>query len=137
MNRPFAAGLALLISVFAFSQQPPAIGAKFSKKWEVPAEPTLCMTHPAQMDPCVDRVFGGVKYQVAYSQATHLVSYLYTSDEKFRTMDGLKVGDLIPVTPETVRALPGWQIFAPTTPDGWRPIVGYDLPQIKQRTGLC
>ena len=50
-------------------------------------------------------------------------------------MGGLKVGDSIPVTPETVRALPGWQIFAPTTPDGWRPIVGYDLPQIKLKDG--
>lgn len=136
MYRPLIVTLILLaIPVIALSEPPPSIGAKFNRKWAADREPKLCMTHPAQMDPCVEQVFDGVKYQIAYSNETRRVSYLYTDDENFRTVDGLKVGDLIPVSPQIVHALPGWQIHAQTTRDGWRPIMGYDLPQIKLNDG--
>jgi hypothetical protein len=93
------------------------------------------MTHPAQLDPCVERTFDGIKYQIAYSEQTHRVSYVFTCDDKFRTVDGLKVRDSVPVSKQTVRALPGWQIRTPMTSDGWWPIVGYDLPEIKLNDG--
>jgi hypothetical protein len=125
----------LVVSAVAYSEQLPAVGTKFKKKWRLGNDPAVCMTQPAQLDPCVERVFDGIKYQIAYSEKTHRVSYLYTADEKFRTADGLKIGDAIPVTRDNVRALPGWQIYAPTTRDGWRPIIGYDLLQIKLKDG--
>jgi hypothetical protein len=45
------------------------------------------MTHSAQLDPCVEQKFDDIKYQVAYSEQTHRVSYVYTDDPKFRTTD--------------------------------------------------
>lgn len=132
MNRLCLVALTLLvIPVFAFSEQPPAIGSKFHKKWKVGRDPSLCVTQPAQMDPCVGQFFDGIKYQIAYSEKTHRVSYVFTNDENFVTLDGLRVGDAIPVTRDTVHALPGFEVWAPTTRDGWWPIVGYDLAQIK------
>jgi hypothetical protein len=87
------------------------------------------------MDPCVERVFDGIKYQIAYSDETHRVSYVYTNDEKFRTVDGLKVGDSIPVSRKTVRALPRWLAYAPTARDGWQAIVADNLLQVKLKDG--
>jgi hypothetical protein len=119
----------------AFSEQPPNIGAKFNKSWKKGKQSNLCMTSSAQIDPCVDLVVDGIKYQIAYREETHRVTYVYTSDEKFRTIDGLKVGGSIPVSRETVRGQPGWQSYAATTRDGWCPVVGYDGLQIKLKDG--
>ena len=55
------------------------------------------------------------------------MTYIYTDDERFRTDEGLKVGDVIPVARETLIVVPSFAIYAPTTRDGWRPIVGDDL----------
>ena len=125
MNRPVFAMLALFVtSTTALSKEPPAIGSPLKKRWAVGQQRTVCMTHSAQLDPCVELQVEGIKYQIAYREQTHRVSYLRTSDNKFRTTDGLKVGDSIPVSPKSVRAFPGWEIHAPKTPDGWSPIVG-------------
>ncbi len=121
----------LSTSSLAVSEQPPVIGAKFKKAWRSGDVATVCMTHPAQADPCVERVFDGLIYQVAYNAQTGRVSYLHTHDQNFRTSDGLRVGDPIPVSEETMGVLPGWEIRVLATHDGWWPVVGYDLPQIK------
>ena len=131
----FIAILAVATLHSALSEQPPSLGTKFKKSWKAGKEQTLCMTGSSQLDPCVALAFDGIKYQIAYREETHRVTYVYTSDEKFRTVDGLKVGDEIPVSRETVRALPGWLAFAATTRDGWRPVVGYDGLQIKLKNG--
>jgi hypothetical protein len=60
---------------------------------------------------------------------------MYTSDENFRTIDGLKVGDAIPVSLDTVRGQARWQSYAATTRDGWSPVVGFDGLQIKLKDG--
>jgi len=125
----------LLTCASAFSEQPPKIGAKFNKSWKKGKQSNLCLTSSAQIDPCVDRVLDGIKYQIAYREETHRVTYVYTSDEKFRTIDGLKVGDSIPVSRDTVRGQPGWQSYAATTRDGWWPVVGYDGLQIELKDG--
>jgi hypothetical protein len=136
MNRAATVALMLLVtSILALSEQPPAIGARFKKKWAAGKEATLCLAEPAQLDPCVTRRFEGIDYQIAYREQTRRVSYLYTTDERFRTADGLKVGDSVPVSQETVMGLPGWQIRAPVTRDRWWPVVGFDLPQIKLNDG--
>ena len=92
------------------------------------------MTNPAQLDPCFERSFDGVRYTVAYSSKTKQVTYLYTKDEKFRTADGLKVGDEISISEENVRAWPGWEIHGPTTIDGWRPLIGWN-GEVKLKDG--
>jgi len=92
------------------------------------------VTHPAQIDPCVERYFDGVRYTVAFSKETKRITYLCTEDEKFRTADGLRVGSEIAVSEEDVRAWPGWEIHGPTTSDGWRPLIGWNL-EVKLKDG--
>lgn len=136
MNRPLVGILVLVVtSTTALSKGPPTIGSRFKKRWAVGQERTLCMTHSGQIDPCVELQIEGIKYQVAYREQTHRVTYLRTSDDKFRTTNGLKIGDSIPISPEAVRAFPGWEIHAPKTPDGWSPIVGYDGSHVKLEDG--
>ena len=135
MTRFFSTLLVLLFAgSSALSEQPPNIGSKF-KRARKSAEPQLCMTRSAQLDPCVQRKFDGIKYTIAYSEETHRVTYVYTDDETFRTTDGLKVGDSIPVSKETVAGEPGWQSYAPATPDGWLPVVGTDGLRITLKDG--
>ena len=76
-------------------EQVPAIGAKLNKHWLTAGEHELCMTSPAQLDPCFEQAFEGVRYRVAYSSKSKRVTYLTTSDGKFRTHSGLRVGDEI------------------------------------------
>jgi len=118
----------------ALADPPPTIGSKFKRSWKS-AESQLCMTSSAQLDPCVQRTFDGITYTIAYREQTHRVSYVYTNDKNFRTADGLKVGDSIPVSKETVFGEPGWQSFAPSTRDGWLPIVGFDGLRITLKDG--
>jgi hypothetical protein len=112
----------------------PTIGTKVKKSWKKASKGQLCMTHAAQLDPCFDGVFDSVEYKVAYSEQTKRVSYVSTSDKRFRTADGLRVGNEIRVTEENVRAVPGWEIWAPTTSDGWRPIIGFNA-EVNLRDG--
>ena len=107
---------------------------KVPNEWSKKAKVKLCMTHPAQIDPCFERFFDGVRYTVAFSRETKRITYLYTEDEKFRTADDLRVGDEIAVSEENVRAWPGWQIHGPTTSDGWRPLIGWDV-EVKLKDG--
>lgn len=130
MNRFLVVLFLLFACVSAVSEQPPNIGSKFKRLWRS-KESGLCMTSSAQLDPCVERIFDGIKYSIAYSTDTHRVTYVYTDDDKFRTIDGLKVGDSIPVSRETVVGWPGWQSYAPPTRDGWLPVIGFDGLQIK------
>jgi hypothetical protein len=113
------------IVVSAALEPVPAIGAKIKREW-IKAGKSLCMTHAAQIDPCFEHVFDGVQYKVAYNGQTHRVSYLSTSDSKFRTVDGLHVGSEIRVAEDKVYAIPGWEAWGPTTSDGWRPIIGFN-----------
>ena len=83
----------------------------------------------------MDQKFDGMKYQVAYSEQTHRVSYVYTDDPKFRTTDGVMVGGSIPVSKDSLLVLTGWQIRGPVTADGWWPILSNDLPRIKLKDG--
>jgi hypothetical protein len=92
------------------------------------------MTHPAQMDPCFERSFEGVRYTVAYSREMKLITYVYTEDHKFKTADGLKVGDEIAISEQNVRAWPGWEVHGPTTADGWRPLIGWN-GEVKLKDG--
>jgi hypothetical protein len=123
------------IVVFAASHEPvPAIGAKIKKEGIKASKGQLCMTHPAQLDPCFEHVFDGVQYKVAYNGQTRRVSYLSTSDSKFRTADGLQVGSEFRVTEDKVKAMPGWEVWGPTTSDGWRPIIGFNA-EVKLKDG--
>jgi hypothetical protein len=105
----------------------PEIGMKLADK-RIPesAHHNLCITHSAQMDPCFEKVIRGVRYTIAFD-ARHRVTYISTRDPAFRTEDGHRVGEVIEVQDDALEVILGWQIHAPKTRDGWRPIVGFDL----------
>ena len=55
---------------------------------------------------------------------TRPVKYLFTVDKHFVTRDGHRVGANIDLAEDNSLAIPGWEIFGPTTVDGWRIILG-------------
>lgn len=129
MRRHLLSIIAVLCSFSAANSQQgdklPHIGSELDKHTVTLAEKQrqVCMTSPAQLDPCFERTYGGVKFTVAYRNETKKVTYIFTTDEKFRTKDGLKVLDEIPVTEESIREWLGWQVEAAATSDGWVPVI--------------
>lgn len=104
----------------------PALGDKLSARLLEVGERQrrLCATHPAQLDPCLTSEFDGIKYSIAYDAESKRVTYIETSDRRFRTPIDQKVGDEIPISEKDVLFLPGWIVFGPPTSGDWRPIIG-------------
>ena len=113
----------------------PQLGTKVKNQWVRRNEVGLCQTALAQLDDCFKYTFDGVTYSVAYNKHKRVV-YLFTADDKFRTADGLKVGDEITISEKTAEGMPGYEIWAPTTSDGWRPIIGFNEVKLKDETIL-
>jgi hypothetical protein len=88
-----------------------------------------CAATPSQTYPCVEYMIdkGIVFSTVGYDSKTKRIKYLYTSDEHFRTKEGLKVGDWIKVSEDQVIPVASWYIYGPKTKDGWHIIVGSTL----------
>jgi hypothetical protein len=84
----------------------------------------ICMTQPAQMDPCVEARIAGINYTIAYGEKTGRITYVFTSDKAFRTTDGVRVGETVDLSEEQILAWPGWEIRGPETPDRWYPLLG-------------
>jgi hypothetical protein len=130
MKRIAELALLFLLSqpMFAALTRVPEIGEKLRRK-DIPksASHNMCVTHAAQADPCFDTLIGGIEYTIAFGDKGHRVTYISTSDPKFKTADGHKVGDEIEFPRSQLHGSSYWEIYGPTTQDGWRPIVGFDL----------
>lgn len=114
----------------------PGIGDQVNEKW-VSSNRAVCMTHSAQLDSCFDHSFGGIRFTIAYNDETKKITYVSTTDEKFKTADGLTIGSDIDLSSNTVKAIPGWLVFARPTADGWWPIIGSeDAVKLKDGTVL-
>jgi hypothetical protein len=127
------AGLALLLvpsqPMFAGLTHVPEIGEKLRAK-NIPksASHNSCVTQAAQTYPCFDALISGVTYTIAFDDNNkNRVTYISTSDPRFTTADGYKVGDEIEFPRSQLQVSPYFEIYGPTTLDGWRPIVGLDL----------
>lgn len=96
---------------------------------QIPKDNLQCASTPSQTYPCVLGLkVDGVKFNtVGYDSATKRVKYLITSDPRFRTKEGLQVGDWIEISENQVIAYPGWNIYGPRTKDGWHIVVGAAL----------
>lgn len=117
-------------------EQIPEIGDQVNSKW-VGRSRELCVTHSAQLDPCFEHSFNGIRFTVAYNDGTKKISYVSTMDQKFMTADALRIGSEIDVSSDTVIAFPGWQIFARPSADGWWPVIGFaDTVKLKDGTVL-
>jgi hypothetical protein len=106
------------------------IGAKLNRKYIPRKISEEILTHPSQTRPFIKRTIDGVEYIIAFDQRTREIRYIHTDDKNFRTKNGLRVGSEISVAKNQIVSYPGWEVRAPITPDGWYPVVGYDLPKI-------
>ena len=123
--------LLLILSqpMFAELTHVPEIGEQLHRK-SIPesASHNMCMTQAAQTYPCFDKPIDGVTYTIAFDDKNkNRVTYISTRDPKFKTADGYKVGDEIEFPRSQLQVNPYFEIYGPTTRDGWRPIVGLDL----------
>ena len=74
------------------------------------------MATPSQMWPSYETVVDGVLYTLGIDKE-HRVQFVWTDDRKFRTPEGLKVGD--PVPAGEMRHEAGWGVYV-ILPSGWR-----------------
>ena len=138
------AGLTLLLllsqPMFADLTHVPEIGEKLHAK-NIPesASHNMCVTQAAQAYPCFDKLIDGVTYTIAFDDNNeNRVTYISTSDPKFKTADGYKVGDEIEFPRSQLQVNPYFEIYGPSTRDGWRPIVGLDLgPPEPEKNGTA
>ena len=116
---------ALLSASSQQSEELPRIGSRLDKSTVAMAEKQrqICATSPSQLDPCFEHRYAGIKFTIAYRSETKEVTYIFTTDEKFRTKDGLKVLDEIAVTEQSILVGPGWQVEAAPGSDGWIPVI--------------
>jgi len=123
--------LSLCLFSFAFVPQGKIkleVGVKLNRKY-IPKKATeQIATHPSQFRPFIKRTVDGVEYIIAYDEKNREIRYIHTTDKKFRTASGLRVGSEIPLKREQLEVYPSWEIRAPITSDGWCPVVGVDLP---------
>jgi hypothetical protein len=91
---------------------------------EVLPDPGPTCTHtlvsPSQTWPSYDTVLDGVTYTVGVDDE-HRVHSVATSDELFRTPEGLKVGDAPPAGPVVLERV--WGSFV-RLPSGWHAFIG-------------
>ncbi len=131
----FLTGLALsflLLSTFPSAQTksdiPLKIGAKLPPKY-IPAQFTQMITVDEETGiPAIDVTIGDVDYTLGYDQQTKRIISIKTYDPDFKTVNGLKIGSTINVTRKQLRIKPTYEVSGPPTPDGWRPIIGEDIP---------
>ncbi|HEY1208441.1 MAG TPA: hypothetical protein VGE85_03650 [Terracidiphilus sp.] len=103
----------------------PAIGAPIEAPMQ--AVRNLCLVNSAQFDPCVEATIDGIKYTVSYRNnngGNSFVTRVYTSDAKFISPEGLRVGDEITVNgPEDLFEAPYFEVYA-RKGSKWIPIIG-------------
>ena len=104
------------------------------KSAQVPKENTnQCAATPSQTYPCLlDVSLNGVRFSVVgYDHQTRRIKYLMTSDKHFVTKDGLRVGAFVEIAEDKLLSIRGWNIYGPTTMDGWHTIIGSSLTEEK------
>ena len=77
-----------------------------------------------KFDPCFVKEVNGVKYLIAYDKETSQITYVSTYDSNFKTGDGLMAGQYIDVSREQIKHAASGEMYALTSVDGWRVIVG-------------
>jgi len=131
--------LALVLSLSAPVSQSDVkleIGAKLNRKFIPRKISQMIATHPNQLRPFIKQTIDGVTYVIAFDEKTREIKYIHTDDKNFRTANGLRVGADLSVAKNELVSYLGWEIRAPVTPDGWYPVVGYDMPKVGGMSGV-
>jgi len=120
----------LLVAVAsALAQEVPIdVGIKLNVAMVPKRNRDLCAATPSQLYPCLmDVKIKGIKFSViGYDPKTLQIRYLLIEDERFRTKEGFRVGDIIEVAENELVPVSGWHLYGPRTEDGWHPILGAD-----------
>lgn len=126
--------LSLIIIIVIFSGAVYADGFRLELGEVLPSSVLSKQVSPPQkvqsftktFDPFVLLEVHDIQYTIAYDAANRVITYIYTSDLRFSTKQGLKVGDEISLSRDQISFYTDWQVYAPTTCDGWKPVIGYD-----------
>jgi len=100
------------------------------KSTQIPKRNTShCASTPSQTYPCLMEItLQGVRFSVVgYDAKTLGIKHLLTSDRRFITGDGLRVGSRVEIAEDKILALRGWKIYGATSEDGWRTILRRSL----------
>ena len=139
--------LFVIVSLFASppvreSSTRPDVDVKLESN-QVPRKTELCGFGPQELHSCGKTVIDGLRYFVAYDTWNRKIKYVRTSDPKFKTLDGLSVGDDFNVKPSQLKTLHNLSfgddldirlrrmkffridILGPASKDGWRPVIGF------------
>lgn len=87
------------------------------------------MVSPGQIDKCSKVEVAGVQYTIAYRKkglGKPVVTYIHTSDPKFVSPAGHRVGDLIDLDYRQAVRAPGFEVYAGPPVDGWTTVVGFN-----------
>lgn len=90
----------------------------------------LFRTYSNKYEPFLKKEIDNVVYIIGYDEKSNQITFINTSDLRFRTKEGLKVGSELELTKEQIDKIPEWEIHAPADEDGWKPVIGYDEPEI-------
>lgn len=118
-----------LVSIFLFvfvaeaqSDIKLKIGAKLPNKYVTESDGQIA-THPNTFRPFIKKKIDNVQYTIAFEEKSRKIRFIHTTDKSFQTKNGLRVGSEISLSRNQLSVNPIWYIFAPTTSDGWRPII--------------
>jgi hypothetical protein len=93
---------------------------------------TACVIAAAQIDPCYFVDVNGITYKIAYRSEgnAYRVTYVETSDLRFITPQGLRVGDVIAISKEDDLILaPYFAVYA-NRGEVWIPMISWFLDQV-------
>ena len=82
------------------------VGAKLNRKYLPKKVNVYIATHPSNFRPYIRRKIAGVEYLIAYDEKSRRITYIHTSDTKFHTAGGLKVGSQISLTRDQLIVYP-------------------------------
>ena len=103
---------------------------KCNKKENKDCKKQLFRTYANKYEPFLRKEIDNVEYVIGYNEKSNQITFINTSDLRFRTKKGLKVGSELELTKDQVHKIPEWEIYAPTDEEGWKPVIGYDEPEV-------
>jgi len=103
------------------------IGSHIDKELLSDSTNNIILTNPSQFRPYIDITIDSVDYIIAFNEKTMEIKYIYTDDNNFRTIQGLKISSEISLTKDEIIIYPGWNVYSKITDDGWYPIIGHNF----------
>lgn len=125
----FAASMVFGTEPFTQMMKLPSLGSRLDGP-RLPDSTGLCMVSPGQMDKCAKVEVAGVQYSVAFRKKGRLgkpvVTYIHTTDPKFLSPSGKRVGDFLEVNFSQIVRAPGFEMYGGRSIRGWTAVIGFN-----------